>query len=287
MASAQSGEREPASLANESYWSGLWEGAAAGSAWSSRAPGLRNTVVRRHCEYLSRFIPPVASGGMIPKLLEVGCAASQSMPFFAGELGLEVAGIDYSEIGCQRAESILSLHGVCATVYCADFFHPPPELLDSFDFVVSFGVVEHFPDTALCLAAMAKFLKPGGAIITNVPNLTGLIGQIQKLLNRPVYDLHVVLSPEDLSAAHRRANLEVEECGYFLATNFGVLNANGLRKNSLRAWFARICMAVLFRFSAALWFLEEKTGFRFSPTAMFAPYIHSVGRKRAPSIQEA
>ncbi|WP_437830178.1 methyltransferase domain-containing protein [Sorangium sp. So ce1153] len=36
------------------------------------------------------------------------------------------------------------------------------------DAVVSPGVVEHFEDTAGCLRACARYLRPGGPIITEV-----------------------------------------------------------------------------------------------------------------------
>jgi len=84
-------------------------------------------------------------------------------PYFAKEFGFKVYGIDYSEIGCKQAREVLSNTGVEGNVICAIFFSPPENLIDAFDVVVSFGVVEHFEDTA-GIAAFSRFLKPNGIL---------------------------------------------------------------------------------------------------------------------------
>ncbi|WP_436620554.1 class I SAM-dependent methyltransferase [Sorangium sp. So ce136] len=45
---------------------------------------------------------------------------------------------------------------------------PPERFVGAIDAVVSLGVVEHFEDTAGCLRACARYLRPGGRIITEV-----------------------------------------------------------------------------------------------------------------------
>jgi 2-polyprenyl-3-methyl-5-hydroxy-6-metoxy-1,4-benzoquinol methylase len=47
--------------------------------------------------------------------------------------------------------------GVVGQVYCCDFFAPPGDLIGTFDVVISFGVAEHFQDTAECLRALRVF----------------------------------------------------------------------------------------------------------------------------------
>jgi len=56
---------------------------------------------------------------------------------------------------------------------------PPDHLLGAYDFGVSFGVAEHFEDTAECLAAFRRFLKPSGILFTAIPNLAGLLGSAE------------------------------------------------------------------------------------------------------------
>ena len=92
------------------------------------------------------------------RLLEIGCAKSAWLPYFAKEFSLSVCGLDYSPIGCQMSRKILQANGVVAEVFCADLFSPPDNMLGVFDVVVSLGVVEHFEDTASCLNAVSSFL---------------------------------------------------------------------------------------------------------------------------------
>ena len=42
---------------------------------------------------------------------------------------------------------ILSIEGVKGDIVCADFFSPPESMIEEFDVVISFGVLEHFEDT--------------------------------------------------------------------------------------------------------------------------------------------
>jgi hypothetical protein len=95
--------------------------------------------------------------------------------------------------------------------------------------VVSFGVLEHFKNTTACVAAFSRFLKPGGLLITNIPNLCGLNGLIQKMINRPIFDIHVLLDKNALMQVHRINGLRVISCDYFLFTNLGVLNFENLK----------------------------------------------------------
>ena len=79
-------------------------------------------------------------------------------------------------------------------------FDPPDDMKGQYDLVMSFGVVEHFKDTTACLKACAAFVKPGGQMFTMIPNMTGLVGSLQKIIDRNVYDIHVPLSCKMLMA---------------------------------------------------------------------------------------
>jgi len=61
-------------------------------------------------------------------------------------------------------------------IVCGELFGPPPWMQEMFDIVMSWGVIEHFEDTAGCLQACSRFLKPGGTMITVIPNMCGIPG---------------------------------------------------------------------------------------------------------------
>ena len=124
--------------------------------------------------------------------------------------------------------------GVEGRIVEGDLFSPPKEMLEAFDVVVSFGVVEHFDDTTAATEALGRFLVPGGTLVTVIPNLGGsLIALIQRFVNRPVFDVHVPLDHRQLADAHRAAGLELRTCGYFLGVNWNVVNIAAWRNASL------------------------------------------------------
>lgn len=263
--------------AGKKYWNDSWAGKKLPSAVDPYQPGLNNYVNRRFHEYFCEVFSCMKTYGM--NLLEIGCARSTWLPYFAKEFGFKVYGIDYSEIGCQQASQILLNEHVYGEVVCADLFLLPKFMLEAFDVVFSFGVAEHFLDTSACIAALSKFLKPGGLIVTNIPNMAGLIGYVQKMINRPVYNIHKPLDKEALFKAHQESGLEVSNYDYFISTNFGVCNLTGLPMNTRRWLVKKIILAVLRRFSMTMWLVESKMSKKFKATILMSAYINCIAHK--------
>lgn len=211
-------------------------------------------------------------------LIEAGCGRSTTLPMFSKVFGFQVAGIDYSADGCDQARRILDREQVSGEVYCEDLFRPPDKLVERFDALVSFGLVEHFTDTSAVLCALAQFVKPGGVLFTNIPNICGFIGSVQKLINRSVYDVHVPLTPSALCQAHKDAGCTVLECGHFMSTNFGVLNM-GCVPSGLTWWVKKVVVAALTRVSMGVWLFERVLG-PAPASQLFSPYIHCLARKK-------
>jgi 2-polyprenyl-3-methyl-5-hydroxy-6-metoxy-1,4-benzoquinol methylase len=263
--------------AGKKYWDEAWNEAVLPIIWDPRKPGLNNYVQKQFHEYFShafKFLEPIHG----KKLLEIGCARSATLPYFAKEFGFEVTGIDYSEVGCEMAQAILEEEGIKGTVLCEDFFTPSDTLKEQFDVVVSFGVAEHFQDTAGCISAFSRFLKPGGIIITNIPNMVGIVGYIQKVINRPIFDIHVPIDKEALLREHKKLGLKLLNCNYFMSTNFGVCNLNGIPVGKPVWYIKKIIIAMLARLSMVLWLLELKVG-KFKANKFMSPYINCIACK--------
>jgi 2-polyprenyl-3-methyl-5-hydroxy-6-metoxy-1,4-benzoquinol methylase len=258
--------------AGKKYWDGLWLDRDITLGIDPRQLGYHNYVNRRfHQIFCQIFSNRITQG---KKILEIGCARSVWLPYFVKEFGFKVYGIDYSEIGCQQAREVLSSAGVEGEIVCSDYFSPPESLIENFDVVISFGVVEHYEDTSRCIKAISRFLKPGGLMITNIPNLMGLIGLVQKLVNRDVFYKHVPLFPIDLDKAHRCNGLRAISCNYFLVANFGVLNLENLRGSGLFDWV----ISLRSWFNKAIWICEKYVPF-LKPNRWSSPYINCVATK--------
>ncbi len=96
------------------------------------------------------------------KILEVGCGAGGNVPLLR-EFG-DVAALEPDDESRAYASERLDL--AIDTGLLPDGLPYAPE---SFDLVCAFDVVEHVDDDAGSIKALAKLVKPGGAILTTVP----------------------------------------------------------------------------------------------------------------------
>ena len=223
------------------------------------------------------FFSNVFTQWPLPKdasVIELGCARSVWLPFFATSFELNVSGVDYSETGCDQARALLARDGIAGNICHGDIFSPPASMLGRYDLVTSFGLVEHFSDTVHCLRHCAAFAKPGGMMITMIPNMFGITGLLTRLINRPIFDIHVAMNTAMLKTAHEGAGLEVLETRYLLPVNLNVVYSPPTYSAAAKEAINRLFSWV----SKSIWILD-RMGLRVPPTPKFAPYLACVARK--------
>jgi len=208
--------------ASAGYWTSFWR-----NSGGLPAPALKDgkptgqSIVAQLDRLFKRYLPSDGSA-KAQDLLEVGCGNSIWLSYFQQRFGYRVSGIDYSEFGCEQTRKILERDGCTGDIRFGNLYEPPADMIGKFDVVCSFGVIEHFEDTAGVLSAVSRFLKPGGLLITTVPNLHGPTGIVQKFFNRPVYDIHVLMTRESLQGKLEESGLTVKAAEYFSTISFGV-----------------------------------------------------------------
>jgi len=262
------------SRASKEYWESLWREGKLPRAVNPRDHSLKNEAGLKFDALFRQVFAAERHPSYAPNLLELGCARSAWLPYFSKEFGFCVTGVDYSPLGCDQAKAILAMEGIEGDVTLADISSAPPRLLNRFNYVVSFGLVEHFEATDECLRSCGAFLKPGGTMVTVIPNMNGLVGRLQKWLAREVYDVHIPLDAKALRRAHEAAGLEILRCEYFCFLHFGVLTLNRIRQSFLGLWFSRGLNAI----SAATWILE-RMGVRLPANRLTSPYVVCVSTK--------
>ena len=201
------------------------------------------------------------------RLIEIGAGSSEWLPKLNNRYLFSVSGLDYSEEGCERARHILMDADINGHIYCGDMYSPPDGLLGTYDVVCSFGLVEHFSDTSAAVSACAKFLKPGGVIVTLIPNMKGLNGLLYKMLSKNIYDTHVPLNLNQLTKAHIDAGLKV----YFGSYLMGLPNLiDGDRIEQV--WVKRYIRRGAYFITRLIWWFEEK-GIGVPANSITSPYL--------------
>lgn len=218
------------------YWDRFWKESEAFPASISPYSSLHSFIHKKYMEFYKERFSKFDTKNM--KLLEIGCARSVWLPHFAKEYSFEIYGIDYSEEGCRQAREIMKKEGVRGTIVHADMFNPPEYMKGFFDVVISLGVIEHFNNTVEAVRAHSDFLKPGGIMLSKIPNLNGPAGFLLRAINSDFHMTHVVLGPDELSGACAECDLKVNECSYLplleLDFSWGKLN---IGKSSLLSPF--------------------------------------------------
>jgi 2-polyprenyl-3-methyl-5-hydroxy-6-metoxy-1,4-benzoquinol methylase len=251
------------------YWEAGWLQSTLPAPFEPTDDSLNNHINLQFHRYFERLL----AGRKGLKILEVGCANSIWPVYFYRYHDCAVSGLDYSETGCARSRELLRMNQVPGRVYCADLFDPPHQLLGQFDLVMSFGVVEHFDDTAACLRACAALVRPGGQLLTVIPNLTGMVGMLQKWVDKNIYAMHVPLTRVQLRQANERAGLQVETHEYFVSISLGSVNSGRFTQHSLNRYMRRMFSWT----SKSLWLLE-RYGIKIPANRITSPYVMSLAR---------
>ncbi len=259
-------------ITGREYWNALWQGGRPLSPINPHKRGLRNYAYRHLHQAFAAVLADANPGGK--QLIEIGCGGSRWLAYFHHTHGCQISGIDYSRQGCAATQTLLDQLGITGNIIEGDFLAPPADQTGKFHFAFSNGLVEHFTDTVAAVTACATFLKPGGLMITLVPNMTGPLGWLQRFFDRPLYEKHVPLTREHLAQAHTEAGLEVISSTYVLLAHLGVIQFGALE----RLLGNRPLQVMKIALSAPIWALGPRLGLR--PNRFTSPFVMCLARKR-------
>jgi SAM-dependent methyltransferase len=99
------------------------------------------------------------------RALDAGCGSGR-WTYALAELGANVVAFDLTAGGIEAVHENLGARDDVA-VFQADLFRPP-FADDSFDFVMSWGVLHHTPDTRAAFERLVPLVKPGGTLYVMV-----------------------------------------------------------------------------------------------------------------------
>lgn len=193
-----------AALTSSSYWDEQWRGI--------RLPYLVDPDVYWWSGFIRLFERLL--GDAPGTVLEVGSGACEWLVYFERRYGARSFGVDYSPVGCQVGARNLELAG-CAPRLVRGDVRSLPFASGSFDLVFSAGVVEHFEQYSGLIDAMAALVRPGGQLLTTVPNFGGWIGIARRRQDPATSSMHLNIRERDLRTVYDHAGLEDVEIGHF------------------------------------------------------------------------
>jgi SAM-dependent methyltransferase len=245
-----------ADKAGEAYWTQYWKTVSIPPLLEPHQGHYAHLQTRIYHQFIRKHLPESIRGG---RVLEIGCANSVWLPYFYQEFDMNVYGLDYSETGCEMERQLLERYQIPGQIHHADFHVPPRELEGQMDLVISMGVLEHFTDSVDVIRAFSRYLKPGGFLLTTVPNMPGITGVLQKAFYKPVYDIHVPLSLHHIDDAAKKAGLLSVAGEYGLTPSFYlVLQSTAGRANFYR--FKWLINKVLIYITKGCWWIQTNSG---------------------------
>src|SRR5687767_5171886 len=193
-------------LSTQEYWDNVLEAA--------RLP-RENTSKSYLYSITMKYIKPVLQSAYYTSFFEVGCGSSGWLPYFANTYQYKVSGLDYSEVGCKLAKKNLELLNIdYGEILCKDFFDADPTNGKTYDVVFSYGVIEHFSDPVKVAGIFKNFTAPGGIVITLIPNFMGTTAILTRRFMKNIYDIHNIITPEELAEFHTKNGLQIIKNGY-------------------------------------------------------------------------
>lgn len=140
---------------------------------------LETQRYRSH-RHLPDWIASMRSGG---RVLEVGCGIGLDSMRMA-QNGMVVTAVDLTVVGPITASKRASAVHADAAYLCSDAEHLPfPD--STFDYVYSFGVMHHAPDTQRCVDEAYRVLRPGGQALIMLYHRHSLNEFVHRLLRVP------------------------------------------------------------------------------------------------------
>ena len=143
------------------------------------------------------------------KVAEVG-SGSGTMALTFGLMGASVTLIDFNEKALERSRNIYEMYGCAARFLGKDCLEDPPaELINTFDLVMSIGLMEHFSgnNRKRGMEYHRLLAKKGGIVFLIVPNRRNLfywlIRGIRTLTGTWTIDVEIPFSSSELIKAAR------------------------------------------------------------------------------------
>ena len=195
-------------LTSKKYWSKYWKA----------KPKIENIVGKDFLfhDVINKYVPKKEK----INFLEIGGYPGQWAIFFAKHMSANSTLLDrYIDreviLSLSKANSVKHINIIEGDVFDLN-------IDKKFDVVMSAGFIEHFSDVTTVVDKHIDYLAPNGILILTVPNLLGLNGLIQKIVDKETYNTHFLetMNDKNLKQIVSSRNLDIEYVSYH--SKFGI-----------------------------------------------------------------
>lgn len=197
------------------------------------------------------------------KVMELGGASSYYLLSMSMFENVEATAVDYVESGLKHLEVIFQSHDKKVETICADIFKY--DFTEKYDFVVHWGLLEHFVDPFPVIEVSAKALNSSGKLVFSMPNLKAFGVGLWKRYDLSDYNKHIYHADENIINSAKMLGLILEKkyyWGYPIFSNIGYWRANKLFsfivKNVIR-FLSLINRVFPFYHKGNSWFSSSRT----------------------------
>ncbi len=146
------------------------------------------------------------------KIFELGCGASRILTK-SGFLSWEISGIDFNETSNTILKKFAKVNAFkVGQIIDADVLNYDCTKLENiFDIIFSASFLCHFKKPSEILSKWSSVLKPGGKVISFIPNLSTVNGNLMKKYDLELWKKHNVFLPAHIDQMHVDAGLKIVE----------------------------------------------------------------------------
>lgn len=167
-------------------------------------------------QLIERLLPSAMPG---QTAFEFGCFPGRYL-FEVGSRGYEVSGCDRTPRVAAELPAWLAANQLKVGEFFRCDYRQVPR--NRFDVVASFGFVEHFRDYIDVFRFHFEFVKPGGLVLVQFPNFSGVVQRVlRELLDKDNLENHVIAAM-NLDEYRREAAQfgEILSCGHYGGFDF-------------------------------------------------------------------
>jgi len=241
------------------------------SYWESRQKGLHPAKDQRAIKDLLDALEPFLRPYKNQRWIELGCSPGHMSSLLFRRIPFIPSGIDFSPQAHLYVETMAHFAGVDATLFQVDVREFTSA--ESFDVVMSFGLIEHFSNPKEILFHHIRLCKPGGLVVVTIPHFRYLQWVYHYLFDRSDLARHnlSIMNIETFRGFSEEYTLEVLYLGYVGRIQFWNVDETGPRMvAATRKLFSILARGVAAYFLAKVFPPNKK---------LYAPWIVFVARR--------